>query len=57
MTLNERYQVHERVGEGGMALVYHATDLRLSRPVAVKGSRRTRLSVLRAISERPTSSG
>ncbi len=36
MTLNERYQVHERIGEGGMALVYRATDLRLNRQVAVK---------------------
>ncbi len=36
MTLSERYDVHERVGEGGMALVYRATDRRLNRDVAVK---------------------
>ena len=36
MLLNNRYQVHDRLGEGGMALVYRATDARLGRQVAVK---------------------
>lgn len=36
MLLNDRYQVHDRLGEGGMALVYRATDQRLGRQVAVK---------------------
>lgn len=36
MILNGRYQVKERIGDGGMALVYRATDLRLNRDVAVK---------------------
>ncbi len=36
MLLNDRYEPHERIGEGGMALVYRATDRRLGREVAVK---------------------
>jgi len=36
MVLNDRYQVHDRIGEGGMALVYRATDQRLGRQVAIK---------------------
>jgi len=36
MLLNDRYQLHDRLGEGGMALVYRATDQRLGRQVAVK---------------------
>lgn len=34
--LNNRYQILHPVGTGGMALVYHARDLMLERPVAVK---------------------
>ena len=34
--LNERYVLQERIGEGGMALVYRATDRRLSRDIAIK---------------------
>jgi eukaryotic-like serine/threonine-protein kinase len=34
--LNNRYEVHSRIGRGGMADVYLARDLQLDRPVAVK---------------------
>jgi len=34
--LNDRYEVHGRIGRGGMADVYLARDLLLDRPVAVK---------------------
>ncbi|MCD6496877.1 MAG: protein kinase [Deltaproteobacteria bacterium] len=34
--LAERYQVEERIGEGGMGIVYKATHVGLQKPVAVK---------------------
>jgi serine/threonine-protein kinase len=35
-TFNGRYELQQKIGEGGMARVYRAQDLRLERPVAVK---------------------
>ncbi|HEY7768918.1 MAG TPA: hypothetical protein VIB55_12200, partial [Longimicrobium sp.] len=35
-TLVKRYEIEDVIGRGGFAVVYRATDLRLSRPVAVK---------------------
>ena len=35
-TLNERYRLDNKLGEGGMAIVYQATDLMLDRTIAVK---------------------
>jgi predicted Ser/Thr protein kinase len=34
--LDRRYELHERIGAGGMSEVFRATDTRLGRPVAVK---------------------
>lgn len=34
--LNNRYEVIEKIGQGGMAAVYRARDVMLERPVAVK---------------------
>ena len=36
MILNDRYQLEQTLGTGGMALVYKAKDLMLERSVAVK---------------------
>lgn len=40
MTLDDRYEILEKIGEGGMALVYKANDTRLHRQVAVKVMRK-----------------
>ncbi|MDZ4719924.1 MAG: protein kinase, partial [Roseiflexaceae bacterium] len=34
--LNNRYELEQKIGEGGMARVYRGRDLRLSRRVAIK---------------------
>jgi serine/threonine-protein kinase len=37
--LNNRYEVIDQIGKGGMAVVYRARDQMLERQVAVKGLR------------------
>ena len=39
--LNDRYRLDKKLGEGGMALVFQATDLMLERTIAVKILRRS----------------
>src|SRR5690606_29090804 len=34
--INDRYQIEQRIGRGGMADVFMARDLLLDRPVAIK---------------------
>src|SRR5262245_41513547 len=34
--INERFQLHEKLGEGGMAVVYRATELDSGKEVALK---------------------
>jgi serine/threonine protein kinase len=38
--LNDRYRIDKQLGEGGMAIVYQATDLMLERTIAIKVLRR-----------------
>ena len=35
-TIIDKYQIRQLIGQGGMAYVYLADDIRLSRPVALK---------------------
>ena len=34
--LNQRYELAEKIGDGGMATVYRGRDVRLNRVVAIK---------------------
>ena len=36
MVFDDRYEIQELIGEGGMSIVYRANDMRLNRSVAVK---------------------
>ena len=46
IVLNDRYEIQQRIGRGGMADVFLARDLLLDRPVAVKVLRPNMLSVI-----------
>ena len=39
--LNDRYRLDEKLGDGGMAIVFQATDLMLERTIAIKILRKT----------------
>jgi len=49
--LNDRYQLDKQLGEGGMAIVYQASDLMLERTIAVKILRKD-FSASKAFQER-----
>jgi serine/threonine-protein kinase len=49
--LNDRYRLDKKLGEGGMAIVYQATDLMLDRTIAVKILRKD-FSASKAFQER-----
>lgn len=42
LTLGEQYAVERELGRGGMGAVFLARDVRLHRPVAIKGANATR---------------